>query len=56
MSFGMWYRRWLERSLRILANEPLVAKLTLGMTKEQVVATTGGDWKEKKIAMTTIFL
>jgi hypothetical protein len=50
MSFGVWYRRWLERSLRILANEPLVAKLTLGMTKEQVVATTGGDWKEKRTA------
>lgn len=48
MSFGVWYRRWVEKALRTLENEPLVNKLALGMTKEQVVATVGGDWQERE--------
>jgi hypothetical protein len=48
MSFGIWYRRWLKKALRMLENERLVDKLVLGMTKEEVVAVVGGDWKERK--------
>jgi hypothetical protein len=47
LTFLIWYRRWLERALRVLDNERLVPRLRLGMTPAQVLAEVGGDWKER---------
>lgn len=48
LSCGRWYRCWVEKALRTLENEPLVDKLALGMSKKQILAAAGGDWKERK--------
>jgi hypothetical protein len=45
LTFLIWYRRWLERALRVLDNERLIARLRLGMTPADVLAEVGGDWK-----------
>jgi hypothetical protein len=46
LTFGMWYRRWLEGTLRALDNERrLVPRLRLGMTSPEVFAEVGGDWE-----------
>jgi len=47
LTFGMWYRRWLERALRVLGNEWLIPRLRVGMTRADVVAEVGGDWKTR---------
>jgi len=47
LTFLSWYRRWLERALRILDNERLVPRLRLGMTSADVLAEVGGDWKAR---------
>jgi hypothetical protein len=47
LTFGMWYRRWLERALRVLDNERLIPRLRVGMTRADVVAEVGGDWKTR---------
>ena len=54
-SFGRWYRRWVEKALRTLENEPLVDKLALGMSKEQILAAAGGDWQERKALYRPIY-
>jgi hypothetical protein len=48
LSFGLWYRGWAEKALRILENERLVNKLSIGMTQAQVLEVTGRTWKERK--------
>lgn len=48
LTFGAWYRRWVEKSLQILANEPLVERIQIGMTKIEVIAATGGDWQQRQ--------
>ncbi|MEG4089545.1 SMI1/KNR4 family protein [Microcoleus sp. Pol12B4] len=48
LSFGRWYRCWVEKALRTLENELLVDKLVLGMSKKQILAAVGGDWKKRK--------
>jgi hypothetical protein len=45
-SFAVWYRSWLERALAALQNERLVPRLRVGMSKSDVLAEVGGDWRE----------
>ena len=45
--FGVWYRRWLERALRTLDNERLIPRLRVGMTRADVLAEVGGDWRAR---------
>ena len=48
LTFGVWYRRWLELALRTLDNERrLVPRLRAGMTRAEVVAEVGGDWETR---------
>ncbi len=47
LSFGVWYRQWLERALRRLDNERLVSRLRVGMTRAEVLAEVGGDWRAR---------
>jgi hypothetical protein len=47
LAFGVWYRRWLERALLALHNERLVPRLRVGMTRAQVLAEVGGEWKAR---------
>jgi hypothetical protein len=47
LAFGVWYRRWVERALRILDNERLVPRLRVGMTRADVLAEVGGDWQAR---------
>ena len=47
LTFGMWYRRWLERALRVLDNERLIPRLRVGMTRADVLAEVGGDWRAR---------
>ncbi|BCM88409.1 hypothetical protein IAD21_00240 [Abditibacteriota bacterium] len=48
LTFSQWYRRWVEKALRVLGNEPLIERISIGMTKEQVIEATGGNRKERK--------
>jgi hypothetical protein len=47
LAFGVWYRRWLERALRTLGNERLIARLRVGMSRADVLAEVGGDWQAR---------
>jgi hypothetical protein len=47
LTFGIWYRRWLERALRTLDNERLIPRLHVGMTRADVLAEVGGDWRAR---------
>jgi hypothetical protein len=47
LAFGVWYRRWLERVLRVLDNERLVRRLRVGMKRADVFAKVGGDWQAR---------
>ena len=47
LTFAVWYRRWLERALRALANERLVPRLQVGMSLAEVLAAVGGEWKAR---------
>jgi hypothetical protein len=47
LRFGIWYRRWLERALRTLDNERLIPRLRVGMTRAEVLAKVGGDWRAR---------
>jgi hypothetical protein len=47
LAFGAWYRLWLERALRTLGNERLVARLRVGMSRADVLAEIGGDWQAR---------
>jgi hypothetical protein len=47
LTFGIWYRRWLERALRTLDNERLIPRLRVGMTRAYVLAEVGGDWRAR---------
>jgi hypothetical protein len=47
LAFGVWYRRWLERKLRTLGNEQLLARLRVGMSRADVLAEVGGDWQAR---------
>lgn len=44
LSFGAWYRSWAQRALTALSNEHLVSRLRVGMSRSDVLDTTGGDW------------
>ena len=46
LSFTLWYRRWLERVSRVLANDSLAQRLRLGMTKEQIATEIECQWYE----------
>lgn len=48
--FAGWYRRWLDRALRALANERLVPRLRVGMSRAEVLAVTGEEWSERPAA------
>ncbi len=60
LSFEAWYRRWLdrliERALPQLAHERVVAQVSLGMTKAQVIRICGGRWKLSEIGKELRFL
>jgi hypothetical protein len=45
LAFGVWYRRWLERALRTLGNERLLARMRVGMSRADVLAEVGWDWQ-----------
>ncbi len=47
LGFGVWYHQWLERALRALDNERLVPRLRVGMTRAEVLAEVGGDWRAR---------
>jgi hypothetical protein len=47
LTFGVWYRRWLERALRVLDNERLLSLLRVGMSRSDVLAEVGGDWQAR---------
>ncbi|HEY7154669.1 MAG TPA: SMI1/KNR4 family protein [Gemmataceae bacterium] len=47
LTFGVWYRRWLERALLALDNDRLVRRLRVGMTRADVLAEVGGDWQAR---------
>jgi hypothetical protein len=47
LAFGVWYRRWLELALQTLDNEPLLARLRVGMSRTDVLAEVGGDWQAR---------
>jgi hypothetical protein len=48
LSFSVWYRRWAERALRTLDNERLIPRLRVGMSKTDVIAEVGGDWRARQ--------
>jgi hypothetical protein len=48
LAFGVWYRRWLERALLALDNERLVARLRVGMSRAEVLAEVGGEWRARQ--------
>jgi hypothetical protein len=47
LTFGGWYRRWLERALLVLENERLVPHLRIGMSRADVLAAVGGQWQAR---------
>lgn len=47
LTFGVWYRRWVERAHLALENERLVPRLRVGMLRADVLAEVGGDWKAR---------
>lgn len=47
LTFGVWYRRWLERALLALDNERLVPRLRVGMTRAEVLTEVGGEWQAR---------
>ena len=51
-SFGSWYGAWMKKleefALPRLANERRVAGVNVGMTKAEVIALCGGEWKQKR--------
>ncbi len=44
LTFGLWYRRWVERALLALDNERLVPRLRVGMSRADVLAEVCGEW------------
>lgn len=47
LSFTEWYRCWAMKALRTIDNEPVAARLHVGMTLAEVLDTTNGDWKTR---------
>lgn len=47
LSFGAWYRKWLDRALLALHNERLVPRLRVGMTRADVLSEVGGEWQAR---------
>jgi hypothetical protein len=60
LTFEAWYRRWLDkvidRALPMLANERLAARVSVGMTKAEVIRICGGRWQQKNIGGSLRFL
>lgn len=52
LTFGEWYRDWLdrlvERALPMLAREELAKQVTEGMSVEDVVRICGGEWQQRQ--------
>ncbi|MCW1884662.1 SMI1/KNR4 family protein [Luteolibacter flavescens] len=48
LNFASWITEWAEGALSLLAKRELVQKLSLGMTKAQVVDVIGGEWTVRK--------
>lgn len=44
-SFDAWFRDWAEAKLRLLAREPVAARLRPGMTLAEAEAATGTPWR-----------
>ena len=49
LTFGVWYRRWLERALRNLENERRLPRLRVGMSRAEVLAAVGGEWEARPV-------
>lgn len=49
LSFAAWYRAWAERVLGVLAYEPLVERLRVGMTRDEVRRAVPLEWKDDPI-------
>lgn len=47
LTFGVWYRRWLERALLALDNARLISRLRIGMSRADVLTEVGGDWQAR---------
>lgn len=49
LNFSEWYRRWLERALRLLSNERLIPQIKIGMSQGEVIAEVGGTWRARQV-------
>ncbi len=47
LSFGLWYKEWLESAIILVENERLIRLLRIGMQRAEVVAAVGGNWKSR---------
>jgi hypothetical protein len=47
LTFGVWYWSWLERALRASEKERLVPRLRVDMSRSEVLAEVGGDWRSR---------
>ena len=52
LTFGEWYQQWIDainhKALLVLASERAAASAGIGVTKAQVIAICGGNWKLKE--------
>jgi hypothetical protein len=48
LSFGAWYRRWLELALRGLANQRRLDRLRVGLSAAEVGRTLPAEWQERR--------
>jgi hypothetical protein len=49
LTFGTWYRRWLERALRAIENERLVPRLRVGMSLTEVLEEVTAEWRVRPV-------
>jgi len=50
LTFSQWMRAWAEENLQVFANKPLVERIRVGMTKDEVIAATGEGWTERTVS------
>jgi hypothetical protein len=55
LTFSQWMRAWAEKNLLVFDNKPLVERIKVGMTKEEVISATGEDWIERTVSDKTLF-
>lgn len=55
LTFSQWMRAWVEKNLQVFADKPLVERIKVGMTKDEVILATGEDWSERTVSDKTLF-